>query len=103
MTPIRQSTGERHGQAGPARVIPGWLLQGLVFRLIEAVQAANALMWSQRSRRPDLPCPRARTRPRRCLVRHRWQAIFPALPRPGPGPGAASLPLASMTAWPVTP
>jgi hypothetical protein len=71
-----------HGHAG----LPEAIIKGL----LQALADVAVLLWAKRSGRPCLPQPQARLRSRCCLVRHRWQAMFPALPRPGPRPGAVT-------------
>jgi hypothetical protein len=76
----------RHAAPDPGEVILEGLRQAAL-ALVQGLVLAYALAWSKRPRRPFLPLPRTGLRPCRRPGRQRWQAIFPALPRPGPGAG----------------
>jgi hypothetical protein len=83
---------ELHNHARhPAGDSPGEVivigLHQVALVLVQALVLAHALAWSMRSRPPVLPFRRPRRRPCRRPGHQRWQAIFPALPRPGPGVG----------------
>jgi hypothetical protein len=101
MTSIR--AGERpnhvHHQAAadPGEII----LQGLCDALCLIAQGLVLAAALERSRRPFLPLPRARLRPQHRPGRHRWRAIFPALPRPPGSPGGC-IPSVSTAAGQVT-
>lgn len=80
---------QQHAGADPGEIIAIGLSQ-VVRVLVQVLVVAHALEWSRRPRRP-IELARAGPRPRRRPGYQRWQAIFPALPRPGPGASPALL------------
>jgi hypothetical protein len=73
----------RQTAADPGEIILEGLHQAAQ-ALVQGLILALALEWSKRARRPFLPSPRTGPRPCRRPGHQRWQAIFSALPRPGP-------------------
>jgi hypothetical protein len=81
MTTVRQSASGSHDRSQDQHR-PG--LNELVANGCRLLLALLALEWSKRQHRPNLRAQREPAAAAALPGRHRWQAIFPALPRPGP-------------------